>query len=67
MKGPSGRIKHQAKRLWRCPHCQRTLLTAGSVTSQSCVCRPGETAWMRLEADHRSPHDVSAPRPPDVA
>ncbi|MBX9680099.1 MAG: hypothetical protein K2X38_15155 [Gemmataceae bacterium] len=61
MKGPSGRITYQAKRMWHCPKCQRKVLTGGHITNQACTCQPGQTVWMHVASDHSSPRDLSPP------
>jgi hypothetical protein len=52
MKGPSGRLRHQVRRLWQCPVCQRREYTGGDVVTRACDClaksQPPRWTWMRL-------------------
>jgi hypothetical protein len=52
MKGPSGRLRHQVRRVWQCPVCQRREYTGGDVVNLACDCQakaePPRWTWMRL-------------------
>jgi hypothetical protein len=52
MKGPSGRLKYTAYRVWECPVCRRRERTGGEVVYLLCTCltasHPGRRTWMRL-------------------
>ncbi len=50
MKGPGLRIRHDARRRWRCPETGRVLKTPGSVTH---LYSPfvKHARWMKLEED----------------
>jgi hypothetical protein len=52
IKGPSGRLKHDVRRVWECPACGRREHTGGEVVTRLCACQseadPPRTIWMRL-------------------
>jgi hypothetical protein len=57
MKGPGNPLKLVMRRVWKCPHCGRRLLTAGSVVFQACTCKSSEpdqaAPWMQLIEEPR--------------
>ncbi len=61
MKGPQGRLRHQVRREWRCPVCDRREFTGGEVVHRQCDCLarndPPRLTWMLLI-------EVSRVRPP---
>ncbi|MFO0864986.1 MAG: hypothetical protein U0744_10100 [Gemmataceae bacterium] len=67
MKGPAGRIKYQAKRMWQCPKCRRKLLTGGDVSTLACTCQPAQSVWMHVVGDHCSPLDLASLPPSHVS
>jgi hypothetical protein len=61
MKGPSGRLKFDVRRVWECPVCRRREKTGGHIVNCLCDCLaksdpPGRT-WMKLieESPRRPP------------
>ena len=59
MKGPSGRLRLQIRRLWQCPACGRREWTSGQVVTRACTCTPADAShpvWMTLVADHQNPY-----------
>ena len=51
MKGPSGKLKFDVRRLWECPVCKKPKWTTGRVVQVASSCCPasdGTTNWMRL-------------------
>jgi len=42
MKGPSGRLRYQVRRVWECPRCRRREWTGGHIVTQVCDCAGGE-------------------------
>jgi hypothetical protein len=52
MKGPSGRLKFDVRRVWECPACGRRERTSGRVVTRTCFCQsaadPPRDVWMRL-------------------
>jgi hypothetical protein len=64
MKGPLGRLRHQAKREWRCPVCDRREFTGGDVVHRQCDCLahndPPRLTWMMLVEE---PRKAPAPAP----
>jgi len=52
MKGPSGRLKFDVRRIWECPVCHRREKTGGNVVNRSCDCLaqndPPRRTWMQL-------------------
>ena len=66
MRGPSGRLKHRIRRLWRCPQCGREEWTDGRVVNRACRCTPADAAhpvWMTLiepKSTPAKPHEPAA-------
>lgn len=63
MKGPSGRLKFDVRRLWQCPRCQHKELLPGRVVNRLCVkCQAqGEPqVWMALVEEKASKPGVEA-------
>jgi len=52
IKGTGLRTKLDVRRVWKCPHCERTVKLRGRETSKTCNCG-GETRFMRLQEDLR--------------
>lgn len=52
MKGPSGRLRLDVRRVWECPMCHRRQKTSGSVVNLLCDCQaksdPPRQTWMML-------------------
>jgi hypothetical protein len=71
VKGPSGRLKHDVRRVWECPICGRRERTGGEVVNRACPCHPDtdppRTVWMRL-VEERPKVKCSPPKeaPPDA-
>ena len=59
MRGPGGRQRHRAQRLWQCPVCQRREYTDGHVVHRLCDCRakgtPPQQVQMRLIEEPAAP------------
>jgi hypothetical protein len=55
IKGPSGRLKHDVRRVWECRVCGRRDRTGGQVVNRVCPCPhdldPPRVVWMRLVED----------------
>jgi hypothetical protein len=73
MKGPAARWKHDVRRIWECPVCQRRERTDGDVVNRSCDCQlksePSRPTWMLLleEQPKRPQGPPEAPaEPPSV-
>jgi hypothetical protein len=68
MKGPSGRLKYDVRRVWECPICGRRERTGGQVVNRLCPCHPDNDpprlVWMRLVED--GPKIPKAPPPPEA-
>jgi hypothetical protein len=56
MRGPSGRLKFDVRRVWECPICHRRAKTGGAVVNRLCDCQaknaPSQQIWMQLVEDH---------------
>jgi hypothetical protein len=67
MKGPSGRIRFQIHRGWRCPICGRERLTSGAVVTLRCDrCAAGQPpvdTWMQMVDASRTTPLVASPQP----
>ncbi len=48
IKGTGLRTKLDVRRVWKCPHCERTVKLRGRETSKTCNCG-GETRFMELQ------------------
>jgi hypothetical protein len=64
VKGPSGRLKHDVRRVWECPICGRHERTGGQVVNRACPCHPDtdppRIVWMRL-VEHKSQKNKNEP------
>jgi hypothetical protein len=60
MKGPSGRLRYQVRRVWECPRCRRREWTAGQVVHQWCACSDSPVGMKLIEElpHHRVPRMV---------
>jgi uncharacterized C2H2 Zn-finger protein len=47
MKGPSGRIKLDVRRFWKCPTCGTVIKMDGDVAQKICKCQK-EGVWMKI-------------------
>lgn len=58
MKGPSGRLRFDVRRVWECPLCRRREKTRGTVVGLRCDCvakkDPSRHTWMRLVEEPRA-------------
>jgi hypothetical protein len=58
MKGPSGRLRFDVRRVWECPVCHRRDKTSGKVVHRLCDClaksNPPRQTWMRLVEESRT-------------
>ncbi len=63
MKGPGLRIRHDVRRVFRCPRCDRVVKTAVDVTAVRCHCSE-EKAWMRLETPPKTVRILREAPPP---
>ncbi|HYT92514.1 MAG TPA: hypothetical protein VEL76_27610 [Gemmataceae bacterium] len=68
MKGPSGRLRHDVRRVWQCPACGSEERTGGAVVNLACPCGercdPPRRVWMRLRDEpRRRARDKPAPDP----
>lgn len=65
MRGPSGRLRHRIRRLWRCRLCGLEEWTDGRVVNRRCRCTPADASppvWMTLV---EPPSKPSKPIKPD--
>ncbi|RLS58721.1 MAG: hypothetical protein DWH91_01815, partial [Planctomycetota bacterium] len=62
MRGAGMRLKHDVRRLWRCPVCNVELKAGAEVTSQLCSC-PGRPA-MKLQETLRGSRELKEPTSP---
>ena len=47
IKGPGFRLRHDVRRVWKCPQCRRRRKTDGHVIAQRCNCTK-QRVWMQL-------------------
>ncbi len=59
MKGPTNRLRHDVRRTWECPVCQRRLKSSGKIVNVVCECQaarsPQERTWMKLIEENPRP------------
>ena len=67
MKGPSGRLKFDVRRVWECPECRRREWTGGDVVNRPCDCRaksdPPRRIWMKLIEETAGPGEADQAPP----